>query len=164
LYFNTGCRRASEADSPVADDSPSSSRPTNHQTRKRPVKKVDIFDDGFVAAGQGNSGTLSSIRRTLLHTLNEVFRPLEKSDDSYRKEPAPTKKLKQGDAYWATRKLILGWIIDTALMTLELPVYRKLRLLTILDDIPSTQKRVSVQKWQQVLGEFRSMSIAIPGS
>jgi hypothetical protein len=58
----------------------------------------------------------------------------------------------------------LGWIIDIILMTLELPQHRKDRLHIILQDIPPTQQRISVQKWQQVLGEFRSMAITIPGS
>jgi hypothetical protein len=72
--------------------------------------------------------------------------------------------LGHGDARWGTRKLILGWIVDCILLTLELPEHRKERLKAILDEIPRSQKRISVKKWQQVLGEFRSMAIAIPGS
>ena len=49
-------------------------------------------------------------------------------------------------------------------MTLELPHHRKLRLQAILDEIPRSQKRISVKRWQQILGELRSMSIALPGS
>jgi hypothetical protein len=128
--------------SPTIHPSPTavSSWPTNRCTWKRPIKKVDIVVDDFVAVGQGDAGTLSPIRHTLFHTLDEVFRPLEKGNGPYRQEPASTKKLRQGDVYWATRKLILGWIIDTALVTLELPEHRKQRLLAILDNIPSTQK------------------------
>jgi hypothetical protein len=100
----------------------------------------------------------------LLHTLDEVFRPLESDDSPSRKEPASVKKLLQGDACWATRKVILGWIIDTLKMTIELPQHRQERLAEILASIPKTQKRVSVKSWQQVIGELRSMSIAIPGS
>jgi hypothetical protein len=88
---------------------------------------------------------------------------LDAEDNEHRKEPASTKKLLQGDAHWSTRKLVLGWIIDTLLMTLELPQHRKDRLQEILRGIPSLQKRVSVLKWQQILGKLRSMSIAIPG-
>jgi hypothetical protein len=139
-------------------------RPTNRRTRKRPLKKVDVFVDDFLGLGQGDATTLSQIRRTLLHTLDEVFRPLEPTDDAFRKEPASVKKLQGGDAYWATRKMLLGWIIDTLRLTLELPLHRKERLLAILDEILPTQRRVSVKKWQQVLGELRSMAIALPGS
>jgi hypothetical protein len=143
---------------------PQNHRPDNNKTRKLPLKKVDLFVDDFIGMGQGSLKELSKIRRTLLHSLDEVLRPLDSMDSSHRKEPASTKKLKQGDAAWGTRKLILGWIIDTTLMTLELPHHRKTRLLEILDEIPKSQRRVSVKKWQQTLGELRSMSIALPGS
>ena len=87
--------------------------PANRWLRKRPLKKVEVFVDDFVGMGQGTTAKLSTIRQTLLHSLDEVLRPLDPDDDAYRKEPASTKKLRQGDAAWGTRKLILGWIIDT---------------------------------------------------
>jgi hypothetical protein len=149
---------------PVHAPLPTSTRPTNRLTRKRPLQKVDVFVDDFVGLCQGTEQQLSSVRRTLLHSLDEVLRALDSADNEHRKEPASTKKLKQGDAHWGTRKLILGWIIDTLLLTLELPQHRKDRLRLLLDDIPASQKRASVKKWQQILGEFRSMSIALPGS
>jgi hypothetical protein len=96
---------------------------------------------------QGSDQQLSTVRRTLLHSLDEVLRALDANNDEHRKEPASTKKLLQGDAHWGTQKLILGWIIDTLLMTLELPQHRKDRLRSLLDDIPATQKRTSVKKW-----------------
>jgi len=49
-------------------------------------------------------------------------------------------------------------------MTLELSDRRRAQLQQILDEIPRTQRRTSIQKWHQVLGELRSMAIAIPGS
>ena len=63
-----------------------------------------------------------------------------------------------------SESFVLGWIIDTLKMTIELPPHRVERLNEILASMPRSQKRVSVKKWQQVLGELRSMSIAIPGS
>jgi CRISPR/Cas system CSM-associated protein Csm2 small subunit len=113
---------------------------------------------------QGDKRQLSKVRRTLLHTLDEVLRKLDALDDKHQKEPASTKKLKQGDACWATRKLVLGWIINTSLLTLELPQHRKDRLQAILNEVPQRKKRTSVKKWQQIVGEFCSMAIAIPGS
>jgi hypothetical protein len=143
---------------------PTTSRPHNQRIRKRPLQKVDLFVNDFIGLGQGNQAALSHIRCTLLHTLDEVFRGVDALDGPHHKEPAPTKMLRQGDAFWETRKLTLGWIINTIRMTLELPPHRKERLLAILGEIPSTQTRISVEKWQQILGEFRSMAIAVPGS
>eukprot|EP00804_Cyclotella_cryptica_P029635 CCRYP_019021-RA/>CCRYP_019021-RA protein AED:0.08 eAED:0.21 QI:0/-1/0/1/-1/0/1/0/359 len=81
-----------------------------------------------------------------------------------RREPVSLKKLQQGDCSWGTLKAVLGWVIDTEKMTIQLPDHRVARLLEILDSIPPTQKRTSVKKWHKVLGELRSMSLALPGS
>ena len=49
-------------------------------------------------------------------------------------------------------------------MTIQLPPHRIERLSEILSSIPVTQKRTSVRKWHKVLGELRSMSLALPGA
>jgi hypothetical protein len=100
----------------------------------------------------------------LLHTLDDVFCQLHPDDSPHRREPSSTKKLEKGDAYWQTQKLILGWILDTLRMTLELPRHRADRLLEILDSIPPHQKRTSPKKWHKVLGELRLMAMALPGA
>ena len=74
------------------------------------------------------------------------------------------KKLQQGDCSWGTIKLVLGWVIDTVAMTIQLPQRRVERLAEILASIPRTQKRTSAKKWHKVLGELRSMALALPGS
>ncbi len=73
------------------------------------------------------------------------------------------KKLLKGDGSWATRKLILGWILDTVRQTLELPPHRKLMLADLFQELATT-RRVSHKKWQQFLGQLRFVSVAIPGS
>ena len=65
-----------------------------------------------------------------------------------------------------TIKLVLGWVINTEAMTIHLPPHRieRLsieRLSEILASIPVTQKRTSVKKWHKVLGELRSMALAL---
>jgi hypothetical protein len=55
-------------------------------------------------------------------------------------------------------------IIDTVLMTLELPPRRQQRLSALLDSIHPSQKRLSLNLWHRLLGELRSMSIALPGA
>jgi hypothetical protein len=122
-----------------------------------------VFVDDFIGLAQGRPPTRTAVRRILFHTLDEALRQLDEHDNPCRQEPASIKKLLKGDAYWATRKEILGWILDCARMTIELPTRRLLRLWEILDSISPSQKRTSKRKWQQVLGELRSMSIAIPG-
>ena len=104
------------------------------------------------------------VRRILLEAIDQVFRPLDNRDNAHRQEPVSIKKLKQGDTSWGTVKNVLGWIINTTTMTIHLPEHRQQRLAEILASIPPSQKRISLKKWHKVLGELRSMSIALPGS
>ena len=49
-------------------------------------------------------------------------------------------------------------------MTISLPQRRAERLVELLDSIKPEQKRLSVTTWHQLLGELRSMSLALPGA
>ena len=131
--------------------------------QSRPLSYVDVFVDDFIGLAQ-QSGNSRRVRRILMHAIDDVFRPLEATDSIHRREPISLKKLRKGDCSWSTVKLVLGWIIDTANMTIHLPPHRVERLAEILASIPVTQRRCSVQKWYKVLGELRSMSLALPGS
>lgn len=106
----------------------------------------------------------TNVLRATLHAIDEVFWPLSASDSPQRKEPASVKKMKKGDACWATRKRILGWDIDTESSTLHLPPHCFDRLREILTWLLPPNRRLSINKWHQVLGELRSMSPALPGT
>ena len=53
------------------------------------------------------------VKRILFQALDKVFRHLDNNDTTFCKEPAFIKKLKKGDAYWTTNKIILDWLFDT---------------------------------------------------
>ena len=139
-------------------------KPFTTDRKKRPVQYWDVYVDDFCGLSQGNKWKRRAVKRALLHALDKVFRPLEASDGPHRQEPASLKKLLKGDATWDTRKVILGWLIDTVRGTIELPPHRIERLHEILDGISPNQKVIAVKEWHKVLGELRSMSIAIPGA
>lgn len=143
---------------------PESRDPYLTAPHRRPLAIVDVFVDDFIAAAQGPESRLLRVRRLLFDAIDLIFRPLDAGDTPHRKEPASVKKMQQGDANWATCKTILGWILDTEAMTLTLPQRRLARLAEILTSIPPTQKRTTVQRWHRILGELRSMTLAIPGS
>mmetsp|Transcript_21332 Transcript_21332/g.32959 ORF Transcript_21332/g.32959 Transcript_21332/m.32959 type:complete len:780 (+) Transcript_21332:5035-7374(+) len=147
---------------PIGTPTPTSRDPCLPK-RAQPVSYVDVFVDDFVALAQ-QSGNSRRVRRTLLHAIDDVLRPIDKLDSPQRREPVSLKKLKQGDCSWGTIKNVLGWIVDTVAMTVHLPLHRAERLAEILASIPITQKRTSVKKWHKVLGELRSMSLALPGA
>lgn len=136
---------------------------TAPSVRRKPLEYVDIYVDDFVALAQGGPARRQRVRRTLFHTIDQVLRPLHPSDPPTRQEPISEKKLRKGDARWSTRKVILGWVLDTVAQTIELPERRLLRLQEILASVPPTKKRISTKAWHQVLGELRSMVLAIPG-
>ena len=129
-----------------------------------PLQTVDVYMDDFITLTQHRQAEARrAVRRTLFATIDQVLRPLSAMDNPCRKEPNSTKKLAKGDAAWSTKKVILGWLIDTVRRSIELPPHRVQRLADILDDIPRHQRRTSRRKWQQLLGEIRSMTLAIPG-
>jgi hypothetical protein len=87
---------------------------------------------------------------------------LDQLDKEHRQDPASLKKMKKGEATWATRKIVLGRIIDTVRLTIELPDHRLTRLFDLLHSTPPRQRRVSTKTWQQLVGELRSMVLALP--
>ena len=129
----------------------------------QPFSYVDVFVDDFVGLCQGKQNQ-RRVRRTLLQAIDQVFCPLSPADHSTRWEPVSLKKLRKCDCSWGTIKLVLGWIIDTSIMTIHLLQHRQERLTEILASIPPTQKRIGIKKWHKILGELRSMSFALPGS
>ena len=131
---------------------------------QRPIQSWDVYVDDFLGLVQGGKARQTAVKRALLHSLDRVFRPVDAADAEYRQEPASIKKLKKGDGTWATRKVMLGWLIDTVAGTIELPPHRVDRLREILRSIPTHLRVIEVQRWHKILGELRSMSIAIPGA
>jgi hypothetical protein len=99
----------------------------------------------------------------LFSTLGTVFWRLGPRDGPFRQELASIKKIHNGDAAWETRKDILGWTVYTLHMAIELPAHLVTHLFDILDSIPSHQGCTSVKKWQKLLGELRSMVLAVQG-
>jgi hypothetical protein len=126
------------------------------------LKSWDVYVDDFIGMVQGNHKHRRHVKRVLLHALDRVFHKLDKEDGHHRQEPASVKKMKKGDATWATRKIILGWTVDTLAMTVELPPHRVERIFELLDSVTPMQRRISTNKWQQLVGELRSMVLAIP--
>lgn len=133
--------------------------------RRRKLHFIDIYMDDFIGAAQGRRAALLNVRRTLFHTIDSVFRPAQALDPPARKAPISLKKLQQGDASWSTSKEVLGWLLDTCHMTLRLPQRRSDRLYHLLhSEFPPARKRAPVKAWHQLLGELRSMTLALPGS
>ena len=101
--------------------------------------------------------------RHLFHAIDELFLPNDK-DDIAREEPISLKKLRKGDAAWSTKKVILGWAIDTEKQVLTLPEDRKASLLALLDTVSPSASRCSQRRWHKLLGTLRSTVPTIAGA
>jgi hypothetical protein len=114
-------------------------------------------------AVQGNQQVRLQHLRKLLHSIDGVFRPTDANDPPGRQPVPSLKKLLQGDAHLCTRKVVLGWLLDSLRQSIELPPHRVERLSVIFNSLRK-KSRVSLKSWHATLGELRSMSLGIPGS
>jgi hypothetical protein len=126
-----------------------------------PLSYTDVYVDDFCNLIQGNANRRRVARRILFHTIDDILRPLDPNHE-FHQEPISVKKLLKGDGNWSTCKVMLGWLIDTVRQTLELPPHRYERLCSLFSTLRGS-KRVSLKAWQKVLGELRSMVLALPG-
>ena len=72
---------------------------------------INIFVDDFLSITQGNKARREEVKRALLHSLDDVLRPLSPTDLTTRQDPASLKKMKQGDSTWATQKIYWGGLL-----------------------------------------------------
>ena len=97
-----------------------------------------------------------------MHAVDEIFAQKD-ADTPHRKEAISEKKLGKGDGGWSQWKEVLGWILDSGHMTLEL-MERCMKWITNIFKDLRDWNRVRVKKWQHMLGELWFMGPAVPGS
>ncbi len=136
--------------------------PPSNMMSTKPLGNTDVFVDDFIQLGQGGPRRMNALRDHLLHEVDRVLATPDVSIHQ-RNEAVSIKKLLKGDGSWSTRKLILGWIVDTIRQTIELPPHRKLTLATIFSDLQH-RTRISRKTYEKYLGQLRFVSVAIPGS
>ena len=95
------------------------------------------------------------MKRHLFCSINYLFRP-QNPLDAAREEPIFLKKLTKGDANWSTKKVVLGWAIDTAKQIIALPSTNRDRIEDATAGIQNQAERVSKNKWYRLLGNFFS--------
>ena len=122
-----------------------------------------MFVDDFIKISQGES-TKRRVRILFFRYLYSVFLSNDFHDNIHRREPNSVKRLRKVDRSWPQIKFILGWIVNTASITIALLEYRVDKLVEIISSIPITQKHASVKKWHKILGDLRIMCLALPAS
>src|SRR5512146_26202 len=140
---------------------PTPSRQATHRVQSNPLSYIDVFVDDFIALCQGSKHRLRTVRRILMHTVDDFLK--SPSDHPKAREPLSLKKLCNGDASWDTVKVVLGWLIDSVAQTLALPQHRASRTIDFVTGFLS-HKRCTLRQWQKLLGAPLFVSPGVPGS
>ena len=159
-------RQEEPAETPTPGTRPPSSLgrpPRIRYRRKGPLGSADCYVDDFILLCQGGKRRRKRLRRILFHCIDKVFRPPDDADDEWKKDPISLKKLLQGDGSLETTKVVLGWLVDTVSGTIELPPHRVERLHEMLRAFPRSRRTCRKKDLHKLVGELRSMIIAIPG-
>ena len=158
--------QAAITDFEVKDAGPARKIPISHKPLiyARPLREVEVFVDDFIGMGQDHpSNPLENQRAVLSHNIDKVFRRNGPTDHQWRKEPQSQSKMAKGDASWHTKKEALGWDWGASTRTLQMTKKRVGKALTLLDAVLLC-KRVSIKRWQQVIGVLRSLQPGMAGS
>jgi hypothetical protein len=132
--------------------------PFNPHPPQEQTKYTDVYLDDFMLLAQ-HPHTMP-VMNNLLHHLSNIFYD---APDSPRRPVVSQSKVSKGDATFSTYKRLLGWDVDSATLTIHLPTHRVDRLTHLLDTyLP--KKHTTRLQWQKLLGELRSMTMAIHSS
>ena len=93
----------------------------------KPLATVDIFVDDYIGLGQNHvSNPLQNQRRVLFRRIDQMFRPNQPTDSTYRKEPiSETKRTKEmghgrlPTAFWVGTSTLLPTLCTWHLTALQ---------------------------------------------
>ena len=140
-------------------------RPAKRQRVDMPERHTtSVFVDDFIlSAVQNNTGTLlGRISRAALHGIHSMFPPASVTGHTDGKDPISLKKLEKGDARWASKKEILGFLVDGSARTVQLTQAKT-------DDICNEvrkvlkKKRVAIKRFRSLIGKLRHAATCLPG-
>ena len=115
--------------------------------------------DDFMGMSQGDTDQQERVTELLLRAIIEMFLSVPEEF----KDSISLQKAFQGNRYWLPVKEIFECILDTKQGTLQLPENRRLELQELLN-ISSSQRRISVDKLQRLIGKLCSLHIVVPGA
>eukprot|EP00536_Pseudo-nitzschia_multiseries_P017737 jgi/Psemu1/52317/gm1.52317_g len=86
----------------------------------KPICYWNVYVDDFCGLVHESQWARRAIKRALLfQSLDKVFWPLDCGDTPFCQEPTSLKKMLNGDTTWTTKKVILGWLIDSTNKTIR---------------------------------------------
>jgi hypothetical protein len=129
--------------------------------RLRILHLFEVFVDDYVALIQADSTTaVRHYTRALLHAIHQIFPRANPGQEA--EDPVSQKKLiRDKEGVWATRKEILGWIIDGVVRTIELPPDKIDKMTTAIAAV-LRRKHCQKKKLQSLLGKLNHAAFGIP--
>ena len=121
---------------------------------------LEVYIDDFIALIQStDEEEITRLTRCILQGITDIFPPPDLTGGSIE-APISCKKLIE-DGIWATRKGILGWVLDGIAQTIELPTEKCDKLISELQGVQRA-KVITVKRLQQLQGKLMFASIGIP--
>ena len=165
------------ADKNIADDVPLPEHPmenimmdidwdnipthSSDPTQSKFLTLLEVYVDDFLGMVQSTDPIyLRKVTRSLLHAIEHVFPGPDITGSSMG--PAVSRKKLIADGTWATRKEILGWLIDGIARTIELPPDKATKLLNTLRVLRRAQATITTSELRKLHGKLQFASIALP--
>ena len=121
------------------------------------VGYIDVYVDKFILLSQGYLRRRNQIRSLLFHAMEQIFQPPDALEPDHLRDSISTKKLLKDNGECDNNKPILGWLVDTITLTIQLPAHRSDHLHEILRVFAPDITKDSIKSWQKLLGELRIM-------
>ena len=123
---------------------------------------VEVFVDDFIAAtNQTTKEHLQHFSRAMLAGVHSIFPPPSITHHQ-GEDPVSQKKLRNGEGTWTFLKEILGWLVDGANFTIQLPPDKCHKIVKQIKKI-SKQQYTSLKRFQELAGKLQHASFGIPG-
>ena len=124
---------------------------------------LEVHVDNFCTlAHSRNADKLCHFSRALLHSIHEVFPPLDISSLG-RDDSISIKKLKSGKDVWETHKELLSWVFDGSTWCIEFS-QGKIEAIGELLDQAVRARSVQRRDYEKLLGKVRHALTGVPGS
>ena len=123
---------------------------------------IEVFVDDFIACTDAMSRkSILQISRAMLHGIHSVFPPRDITGHAGG-DPISEKKLEKLEGLWEHTKEILGWILDGANYTIQLPPAKVEKMVQTLRAL-AKKKKVRLKEFQKIAGSLHHASMGIPG-
>lgn len=123
---------------------------------------LEVFVDDFCAmTNNTNRDHLEHFSRAMLIGIHSVFPPPEVSGH-HGEDPVSQKKLAEGEGTWSYEKEVLGWIMNGAAFTIQLPPKKCDKIADTIKTMVR-KKGVLLNEFECIAGKLQHATFGVPG-